>query len=292
MPKAVQNAFSPSDYAVSTAVQGTTLPIVLPTNSTTLNLPAGWYDIGYLSDAGITEAHAFNESKFFDMVGVLLRTVRNQEERSFTFECVENDAIVYGLMFPGSTVTTTGGTGEIQTITLSGTPAGGTFPVTLPGYGTYQAAFNVSAAALQTALQSLWDIPVTVALAGSVYTLTFPSAEGNLGQVQTNGSALTGGTTPNAVSATTTPGVTGVNSRLIGKATGRNFRLFCIDLFDGAVAERHIITLGEAVWTGSVTYSGSALKIAQFTLNVFFDNSVGAYYTQLDNNTGQGLTFA
>jgi hypothetical protein len=275
MPQSVQNAFSPSDYRVSTAANGATLPTTPASSPTNLGLSASWYDIGYLSDAGISEAHTYNETKVFDMVGTLLRVLRNQEERTWTFECVENDAVVHGLMYPGSTVSTSGGTSEVQTITISGTPTAGTFPVALPGYGTYQAAYNVTASALQAALQALWDIPVTVALASNVYTLTFPTADGNVPQIQTNGLSLTGGTSPNAVAATTTPGVQGVNTRYIGKGTARNLRYFCIDLFDGAVSERYLMTQGEAVWTGNVTYSGSALKIAQFSLSALYDNSLG-----------------
>jgi hypothetical protein len=293
MPKSVQNAFAPSDYAVSTAAQTATLPTGLATSSSALNLPVGWFDIGYLSDAGISEAHAYNETKVFDMAGALLRILRNQEERTWTFECVENDAVVAGLMYPGSTVTTTGGTSEVQTVTITGAPAGGTFTLTLPGYGTLPPqVFNVTTAALTAAILAAWDITVTVTgTAGTSYVVTFPAAEGNVAQMTATGN-FTGGTTPTISVATTTPGVTGVNSRVVGRGIARNLRYFCVDLFDGAVSERYLVTQGEAVWTGSVTYSGSALKIAQFTLNTYFDSSVNGFYTKLDNNGASGLTFA
>lgn len=293
MPKNINNAFAPSDYAVSTALQTAALPVVLATSSSVLNLPPGWFDIGYLSDAGIGESHTYNENKIFDMAGALLRILRNQEERPWTFECVENDAIVHGLMYPGSTVGTAGGTGEVQTVTITGTPTGGTFPLTLPGYGTINLVFNATLAAVTAAILAAWDITVTVTgTAGSSYVITFPAGEGNVAQMTTSAANLTGGTTPTASVATTTPGVTGVNTRVIGRGTARNLRYFCVDLFDGAISERYIVTQGEAVWTGNVTYSGSALKIAQFQLNTFFDSSTGGYYTKLDNNPAQGLTFA
>jgi len=292
MPKNVTNAFAPSDYAVSTAPQTAALPTGLATSPSALNLPAGWFDIGYLSDAGMTEAHNYNETKVFDMAGALLRVLRNQEERPWTFECVENDAVVQGLMYPGSVVVTTGATAEVQTITISGTPTGGTFTPALAGFPAVPAqTYNVTTAALQAALIAAWDLAVTVSgTAGSSYVVTFPTGVGNITQMTVT-SALTGGTTPSASVATTTPGVTGVNSRVVGRGLARNLRYFCIDLFDGSISERYLITQGEAVWTGSVPYNGTALKIAQFSLNTYYDSSTGGYYTKLDNNPGSGLTF-
>src|SRR4051812_47454630 len=194
MPKNVNYAFAPSDYAVSTAPQSAALPTGLATSSSALNLPVGWYDIGYLSDAGITEAHGYNENKAYDMAGALLRVLRNQEERTWTFECVENDAVVHGLMFPGSVVTTTGATAEVQTITISGTPAGGTFTPALSGYPAVPAqTYNVTTAALQAALIAAWDLAVTVTgTAGTSYVVTFPTGAGNIAQMTVT-SALTGG---------------------------------------------------------------------------------------------------
>lgn len=294
MPKSVSNSFSPSDYVISTAPQTAALPTGLATSSSVTNLPTGWYDVGYLSDAGVTEAHTYNENKIFDMAGALLRIIRNQEERTWTFECVENDAVVHGLMY-GTTATTTGGTGEVQTITITGTPTAGTFTISLPGYPTYTAAYNVTTAALATALSSLWDMTIAVSGTPSTsYVITFPAGEGNAPTLQVNASNFTPNTVTAAVT-TTTPGVQGVNTRYVGRAIARNLRYFCIDLFDGAVSQRYLITQGEALWTGTATYSGSALKIAQFTLNTYFDPSVGpagAFYTDLNNNPADALSYA
>jgi hypothetical protein len=292
MPKNVNYAFAPSDYAVSTAPQSAALPTGLATSPTALNLPTGWFDIGYLSDAGVGESHNYNETKIFDMAGALLRVLRNQEERPWTFECVENDAIVHGLMYPGSVVNTTGATAEVQTITITGSPTGGTFTPNLAGFPAVPAQdHDVATADLEAALQAAWGIDVAVSgTAGSSYVVTFPTAAGNVPQM-TVAADLTGGTDPAASVATTTPGVTGVNSRVVGRGLARNLRYFCIDLFDGSLTERYLITQGEAVWTGSVTYSGTALKIAQFTLNTFFDNATGGYYTKLDNSPASAITF-
>lgn len=294
MPKNVSNSFSPSDYQVWTAPQSAALPTQLPTSTSQPNMPSGWYDVGYLSDAGITESHTYNENKVYDMAGALLRVIRNQEERTFTFECVENDAVTHGLMY-GTTATTTGGTAEVQTVTITGSPTGGTFTVNLPGYGAYTATNSVTTSALQTALQNLWDMAVTVTgTAGTSYIITFPAGEGNPPQV-TVSSALTGGTTPAVSVATTTPGVQGVNTRYVGRNVARNLRYFAIDLYDGPITQRFLITQGEALWTGSVPYNASSLKIAQFTLNAYLDPSVGpngAFYTDINNNPADTLSYA
>jgi hypothetical protein len=291
MPKDNLWTFSPSDYSIYTSVLGTAMPSTLPTSGTS-NPGTGWYDCGFLSDAGVTEAHNYNENKVYDMAGSLLRIVRNQEERPWTFECTQYDAIVAGLQYPGTSVTTTGGTAEVQTITISGTPTGGTFTPALSGFPSVPAqTYNVATAALQTALIAAWDLAVTVSgTAGTSYVVTFPVAEGNITQM-TVSSALTGGSSPTASVTTTTPGVTGVNSRGVGSGIASNRRQFCIDLLDGATAKRVLIANGEAVWTGSVPYANSGISIAQFTLQPYKDAN-GLYYTVLDNAQGQGLTFA
>lgn len=292
MPKNNLYTFSPSDYSISTSVLGTAMPTTLATSSLALNLPTGWYDCGLLSDAGVTETHTVNETKIYDLLGSLVRIIRNQEERPWTFECLQDDAITAGLMYPFTTLTTTGGTSEVQTLTITGTPTGGTFQLSMPGEPTVPAqTYNVTTAALQAALIAAWDVAVTVTgTAGSSYIVTFPSAEGNVNQMSV-AYTFTGGSSPTASVATTTPGVTGVNSRPVGAGTARNLRQFCVDLFDGSLSERYLVATGEAVWSGTVTYSGSAVRIAQFTLNTYKDTN-GNYYTKLDNNPAQGITFA
>jgi hypothetical protein len=134
---------------------------------------------------------------------------------------------------------------------------------------------------------------VTVAVtgtAGTSYVCTFPTISGNV-PTMTAASALTGGTTPTASVATTTPGVTGTNTRPVGSGTARNLRAWAVDLVDGGVHKRIAINNGEAVWTGTVGYTGSGAAIFQFTLNPFKDTS-GNYYTILDDDTAQAGTFA
>ena len=106
---------------------------------------------------------------------------------------------------------------EVQTVTVTGTPTGGTFTLTFGGQTTAGIAFNATAAAVDAALEALssvgaGDVAVTGA-AGGPYTVTFTGALAgtDVGAITADGSGLTGGTTPSVTVATTTAGVqTGV----------------------------------------------------------------------------------
>lgn len=99
---------------------------------------------------------------------------------------------------------------EVQTVTVTGAPTGGTFTLTVEGSTTGGIAYNASAAAVQAALEALasvepGDITVTGA-DGGPYTLTFNRGGGNVAQLTASGASLTGGTTPSVTVATTTQG--------------------------------------------------------------------------------------
>lgn len=282
------NVYNDQNYAVWTAVLGTANPNTLPPGSP----GAAWYEIGLLTDAGITEAHTYNETKIFDLAGKLQRIARNQEERPFTFSALEGSNVVDSLRFPGSADTNVGGTGEIQTIAISGVPTGGTFTPALSGYPSVSAqTYNVSTAALQAALRAAWNLPVTVSgTAGTSYVVTFPTGTGDVPQMTVT-SALTGGTTPSASVTTGTPGVAGVNTRPVAGGTGRNLRAWCVDLIDGSLHKRIYLPNGEALWTGTTTYSGGAAAEYQFTLQSFPDAN-GNYYYVMDDNPADEESFA
>jgi hypothetical protein len=103
-----------------------------------------------------------------------------------------------------------GGASEVQTVTITGSPTGGTFTLTLGGQTTPALAYNATASAVQSALEALSTIGagnVTVTLAGSVYTCSFQGTKAFFDMAQmTATSSLTGGTSPAVTIATTTPG--------------------------------------------------------------------------------------
>jgi hypothetical protein len=103
---------------------------------------------------------------------------------------------------------TLGGANEQQTVTITGTPTGGNFTLTLSGATTANIAFNAAAAAVQSALEALPNIGVgNVAVPGTPFVLTFQNQLGKQNVAQlTAAHTFTGGTTPAIAVTTTTPG--------------------------------------------------------------------------------------
>lgn len=101
---------------------------------------------------------------------------------------------------------------EVQTVTISGTPTGGNFTLTLANKTTSNIAHNAASSAVQSAIASLPNVGsgnVTVTgSAGGPYTVTFGGSLENkdIPQMTANSSGLTGGTNPAVAVATTTPG--------------------------------------------------------------------------------------
>lgn len=104
---------------------------------------------------------------------------------------------------------------EVQTVTITGTPTGGTFTLTYAGQTTAGIAYNADAAAVQSALEALSNlVPGDVTVGGgpgpgTPYTVTFGGslASSNVAEMTASGASLTGGTSPAAAVTTTTPGV-------------------------------------------------------------------------------------
>ncbi len=101
---------------------------------------------------------------------------------------------------------------EVQTLTTSGTPTGGTFTLTFDGQTTSALAYNATAAAVQAALEALSNIGSgNVLCAGGALptgiTITFRNDLGNLNvPAITSTDSLTGGTSPATAIAQTTAG--------------------------------------------------------------------------------------
>lgn len=103
---------------------------------------------------------------------------------------------------------------EIQTLSVSGTPTGGTFTLTFKGKTTAGIIFSAAAAVIQAALEALSTIGTGNILAaggpapGTPVTLTFQGALAAANQpiITASSAGLTGGTTPTVSIAETTPG--------------------------------------------------------------------------------------
>lgn len=129
---------------------------------------------------------------------------------------VQNGYISFPMIanLTGRPFTASGGTAEVQTITITGGPTGGTFILTYDGQATAPIAYNATAAAVRTALEALSNVAagdVTTTggpLPGTPVVVTFSAAEGDVPQMTVT-HALTGGTAPAVAVTTTTPGTGG-----------------------------------------------------------------------------------
>lgn len=123
---------------------------------------------------------------------------------------------------PGSTkkyqitgrVLKTGNTNEIQTVTITGSPTGGTFTLSFKGQTTAGIAFNATAAAVQSALEALSTIGAGNVLGGggplpgTPVTVTFQGTlvSKDVELMTANSAGLTGGTSPTATPTETMRG--------------------------------------------------------------------------------------
>lgn len=106
------------------------------------------------------------------------------------------------------------GTNEVQTITTTGVPTGGTFRLAFGGFSTAAIAHTGTAAAIDTALEALASVGAgNVTCAGGPLptgvTVTFSGtlAGQPVALLVVSDNSLTGGTTPAPAIARTTPGV-------------------------------------------------------------------------------------
>lgn len=297
MAEVAANARSYGDGHVWTAL----LNSALPTDPTTPYATPPFYEIGWLSEKGIAEARTITSTnKFAWQNGTLIRTIRSNEVRPITFEAIEENAIVHQLQHAGSTFSSGSGTNEVQTVTISGSPTGGTFTLTFNGATTSAITAGASlplAATVQTALQALSTIGSGNALvtgsAGGPFTVTFAGALAatNVNTMTANGALLTGGSSPAVAVTTATPGVAPVTTTTVKPYTGQNLRAWGIDLIDGNITTRKTYANAEAVWNGSRTYVNTDLAIVSFTLTIYPDSN-GNYGYEYSTNPALALPVA
>lgn len=102
---------------------------------------------------------------------------------------------------------------EVNVVTITGTPDGGTFTITVNGQTTAGIAYNAINSAVQSALEALSNVaPGDVTVTGgpgpgTPFTLTWAGAHANENMtVASSGASLTGGTAPAATTTTTQGG--------------------------------------------------------------------------------------
>lgn len=182
-----------------------------PTSVQVLLYPSGaWYrhlanviEVGTLYDKAQLQQNRYTE-------------IFTEDEYLVDNRCKVSEAVTVPLCVNGSvgdreTVTCTATVNEVQTLTITGTPTGGTWTATFNGETTDDIAFDASAATVQAELAGLSTIKAANVLvtgsAGGPYTVTFVGALGatDLPLIVT-ADALTGGTTPEVTVVETTAG--------------------------------------------------------------------------------------
>lgn len=111
---------------------------------------------------------------------------------------------------------------KVQTVTINGTPTGGTF-LLMSGGNSTAVAYNAAAATIQTAVQAWGGIYAGVTVtgaAGGPYTITFPDVASNVqaaaAPFAVNQTALTGGTAAASKATVAASGPGGTDSLLRG----------------------------------------------------------------------------
>ena len=125
--------------------------------------------------------------------------------RDYDFRNVQDRSLVD--TYIGTSVVADGAN-EAQTVTITGSPTGGTFTLTYSGQTTSAIAYNATALTVRNALEALSNVEagaVTVTgSAGGPYTVTFTSGA-DVAQMTATPS-LTGGSSPSVTIATATVG--------------------------------------------------------------------------------------
>lgn len=115
------------------------------------------------------------------------------------------------------------GASEVQTVTITGTPSGGTFTLSFGGETTAAIAYNANAAAVQAALEALSNVePGDIVVSGTnpAFTLTFGGQyTGQNVPALTSTPSLTGGSSPSVTHATTTAGGSATGATVLDGAT-------------------------------------------------------------------------
>lgn len=178
----------------------------------------------------------------------------------------------------GGDVIELAGTDEVQTVTITGAPAGGDFTLTYGGETTGAIAYNALGAAVETALEALpnldpGDVSVTGG-AGGPYAVTFPDLDATT--LTADGSGLTGGVDPDVTVATTTPGVTPTaigyrapEAGVVANPNGVSLEFWSRAIIGSANAQtlpyiHWVLPLCRLTPAGTWSISGTAAMVAEF----------------------------
>lgn len=264
-----------SDGIASVAPEGTAAP-------TDLSALAGpWVDLGAISTDGLSESLSETRTSFKRWGSITaFKTVITDEQKSFDLSFLETNPNVLGVFYRVPTPTPSGaGTNEVQTVTISGSPTGGTFVLVFGDDATTDLAFNATAAAVQAALRALPGIGSTgvtvTGSAGGPYTVTFAGtlADENVAQLHATGN-FTGGTSPAVTVTTATPGAEGQILTITDDTSGgQDIRAWVFDILEGTNHIRFFCPKAEVTARKNPVYKTDALTEYGVTITAYPDDS-------------------
>lgn len=166
---------------------------------------------------------------------------------------------------------------EVQTITITGTPTGGTYRLAFRGQATAALAYNANAAAIQAALLALPNVGASdLAVTGAgPFTVTYGGnlAGQNVDPITLDTNSLTGGTNPSVAIATTTQGTPTTGAATDGREDPLNIVGINQTFLPWQLMERDVeiaVVYGASVvqgWCYEYDASGAPVALTNATAN-------------------------
>jgi hypothetical protein len=245
-------------------------------------LTSPWVDLGGITQDGLTENNGQTRTDWKRWGGISpYYSVITDEKREFNIKFLESNPNVLGLVHRNGGPIVPSGTGvsEVQTITITGAPTGGTFSLTFGGQTTPALAYNAAPSAVQTALQALSSIgagnATVTGTAGSSYVVTFAGTLANLNVSQILPVAtFTGGTSPAINAVTTTGGTVGSLLSMTDDTTGkRDIRAMNFDIATGTNKIRFYCPTAEVTNVAAIQYKFDAPIVYDVTITAYVDST-------------------
>lgn len=262
--------------------QAAVAPYGTPQTTGMAALAPPWVDLGGITQDGLTEnpSQSRTEFKRWGAISPYAAVITDQKHE-FNIKFLENNPNVLSLVYrTGSAPTPSGaGASEVQTISITGAPTGGTFSLTFGGQTTPALAYNASTSAVQTALQALSSIgagnATVTGTAGSSYVVTFTGtlANTNVAPIVAVGT-FTGGTSPAISVATTTGGASGQLISITDDTTGvRDLRAMTFDVIQGVNHLRFYCPMAEVTAVAAINYKFDQPIVYDVTFTAYPDNT-------------------
>jgi hypothetical protein len=238
-------------------------------------------NFGFASAAASNAAYALKVTDADATSPVTLKLVSAPTAGNLSYARVTSNAAA-GTSFTSVSV---GGVNEVETVTITGSPTGGTFTLTYGGQTTGTIAYNATAATVQTALTGLSSVgtgnAAVTGSAGGPYTVTFQGtlAATNVTAITGSGAGLTGGTSPAVAVTTPTQGVADNSTSAISSPLANTDYVYVT----GDVPGTYTYRLFEDTNANSVYDSADERSSDLITLTVYDVGGIGTTTTTSDD---------